>query len=1794
MVKSVYVPEAGGIIDFPDEATPQQMSAYVQAKYGMAQEAAPAAPTGPDDSSILGRAAYGFARGFTDIPGGIAALAYPAEEAAQTSGGRFSEEARKYLQETLGIDPEKDPTAAQQAAEALGSLASFLVPATGAAKGVALLGKGAQLAEGLSAAGRSAALVGKTAARAGTATAAAQGAALGAAQRAEKIQQQLASGMEISPEQQLAAQRLDAIIGLGEAAPIERFLGPLATMLGKVPASKAPLVERILQSRFANVAKAGGAEALQEAASGVANDLVEYGVYNPDVQIGQDILSNAGTGAFAGSLVEGIVQIAAGRKLRPYRQLQKDIAAEQGVNAQALRQSEISKAAEELRSMNVEGNVDIADEEFDGIPRVVIKTPAGNSIGNFLDRSEAEAAVETYKLRTGAKIALRTPEEAPGVFPVKINGKKFNSLDDIAIEREGLAAQVGKIREFATNPDLLKQMSEKNKVSPDFYKGVVDTSAKKIESKILKLDEFVATTQAREPIASPALTEEGVALGETIAPEEAPAEEAVPAEAVAPEPITEDFEPIGAVTPEAPVEEARFIEPETPIGTIPAEEAVPTRTEGRPTATAEQLSDLQTELFGAPKNIRDMTPEELSTYTAERDKRFPQEDVALYAAGPLPEAVRPRTLSEVDAVGPNIREYTPEAKKWYSDVLDGLNTRLEGIVPNNAKVRLNEFVQSEKNVLISGQARTEQTPNGMKSIVDLTTHILRPGMTVEEAVNELSNTLNHEIIHVLRDQGVIRPAEWRILSKAAQETNVYGKSYTYLDKAQAVYTPRGEAIASVYETEDAVIEEAVADMYRDWVKNKKAPPQTRGLFNRITEFFRRIFRAVKSSAYEKVFSQIESGDVGARTDVTPRETAVRLQAAPLPPYIQSKNATLFRPAPDVPFHRMVMDYFMGPPITAKTLKTAKYGDIELSRGTMRSTAFRQGYVDKNDFVALLEKARNMKDTGNFDLEMADTSATASLTFKDRSSQATIATIMLGDPTINFARAGDIQSATFVAKESNDSLLNVFKVMMKEGPVDPATGKPTDLREIFKSYATAIRARNKKAAGEPVPKELDDTYINTVIPFTQQNYPEVVEAYQMYQRVNKNVLKVLRDSGRISDAELANLSKNMDYYGFYREIYAEELVPGIASKTAGKFKLREYTGSEHGDLINDPMFVMIQNMQYLIDASMKNLAVTKVFNLARDMGEARLLGTSEQPDPGRGESTQVMFFHDKGVLKRFAVRDPGLVMALGSDERADIGSAMRHLSLPTHIIRESVTRDPAFMIANLLRDTVSSWITSSEDITPFIGTAKGMAGALKQSSSFQALMGRGVVGSYDLAMQGPAEVAATIRRRITPVNVHSITSIKGLNSVINRGWDRLGVWSEASDAATRIAVYDAAIAQGMSEAEASFRAIKILDFSRRGGSQLLSVMTKLIPFLNARIQGLDVLYQAGAAGARVLAGKSISERDAQLGKKFLVRGSMLAAISLGLEMLNDDDEDYKDLPDYVKNSNLLIPLKDLGLKGEFIAIPKPFEAGLLFSTLPQQFYKTMAGEASARENINLFVSSFGSTFGVNPIPQILLPALEVMVNHDFYTGLPLVSEGKARLAPELQYDSRTSSLAMMLSNIPLSYNMDTGKFEGLSPITIDNLIGGYAGPFGSLLVDAVGVAMEGLDAGPERMPKDLSQMPVIKRFFVDAESKSPKTVSQAYELFRIVDEANRSFSRLRQIGDAEAIKDFLDENKTVLSYKKYVFKLTDRLNKLSAYERQIERDNTMTDAEKLEAKKRLRETRLKLTEKVSEINAALGR
>ena len=150
-----------------------------------------------------------------------------------------------------------------------GSLASFLVPGTLAAKVAKVAGAGIKAQ--------------KVAAVAG---AGGMGVGLGAAEQINRVADQIAQGKEVDPEDFITATRLGGLIGASEILPIQRVLGDVIQVLRKVPKQNQDEAIKLIGGRLKRAFVTGGAEGLQEAVAGAFQDLVEKNYYNPEAVIG--------------------------------------------------------------------------------------------------------------------------------------------------------------------------------------------------------------------------------------------------------------------------------------------------------------------------------------------------------------------------------------------------------------------------------------------------------------------------------------------------------------------------------------------------------------------------------------------------------------------------------------------------------------------------------------------------------------------------------------------------------------------------------------------------------------------------------------------------------------------------------------------------------------------------------------------------------------------------------------------------------------------------------------------------------------------------------------------------------------------------------------------------------------------------------------------------------------------------------------------------------------------------------------------------------------------------------------------------------------------------------------------------------------------------------------------------------------------------------------------------------------------------------------------------------------------
>jgi hypothetical protein len=71
--------------------------------------------------------------------------------------------------------------------------------------------------------------------------------------------------------------------------------------------------------------------------------------------------------------------------------------------------------------------------------------------------------------------------------------------------------------------------------------------------------------------------------------------------------------------------------------------------------------------------------------------------------------------------------------------------------------------------------------------------------------------------------------------------------------------------------------------------------------------------------------------------------------------------------------------------------------------------------------------------------------------------------------------------------------------------------------------------------------------------------------------------------------------------------------------------------------------------------------------------------------------------------------------------------------PANLLRELVTKDPGFMLANMVRDSMSAYLTSGAKMTPIASTIANFGKAIAGTSpEFNALLNAGLLGGYEFS------------------------------------------------------------------------------------------------------------------------------------------------------------------------------------------------------------------------------------------------------------------------------------------------------------------------------------------------------------------------------------------------------------------------------------------------------------------------------
>jgi hypothetical protein len=780
--------------------------------------------------------------------------------------------------------------------------------------------------------------------------------------------------------------------------------------------------------------------------------------------------------------------------------------------------------------------------------------------------------------------------------------------------------------------------------------------------------------------------------------------------------------------------------------------------------------------------------------------------------------------------------------------------------------------------------------------------------------------------------------------------------------------------------------------------------------------------------------------------------------------------------------------------------------------------------------------------------LADSSSIAAVLFADRSSGVMAEAIKTGVPQYKNGLTKVVDF--FHNGKQYRGLIDIMDVLR--------TKKHGDLTEFAQAYAIAMRGKRLNEAGKPTPvsqKDIDEAKEN-IRQFTDADgYNPIVEWYGAWQAYNNKVITFLEDTGVVDQKGAESWRLASDYIPFYRALEPDYKITNPAKHPFGDLTklgaFRPYKGKT--DKINVPLVEsIVKNTAAAIDLGMRNVAQQRI---ARDMQKLQL---AKQVPASKKGTAGVVGFKVRGEPVFFQIYDHLIFESMTAIDSSGLEDISRIFFGPaSNLLRETVTRTPGFMLVNMLRDSLSAFVTSGARFLPFFSTFKGFA------SDISNLERTGVVGGYDFGFgrirdQGIGDMFREESKR---------RNRKGLPlNMFKTLWDAAGRATTRSDAATRQAVYNDVYARTGNEAEAHFQAMEVLNFSRRGSDPRVRAITTAIPFLNARLQGLDVLW-------RSFLGVNTAKRGVPRGTaalSFAMRGALISFATMLYWMASSDDERYLALPPEVRDNNWVFFIPGLDFP---VTIPIPFEVGLIFKTIPEVALNASFDKVTERQALESFKRGIGSTLELNLLygVQAWAPILEAQSNYSNYTGRPIVPIWLTGLRPEMRKTDSTSEVALFLqeatpylSTIPM-LGVESG---GVSPIKIDHVIKGYTGSTGAFILnwtDRVMRSKEGREAlanagykvtQPDFPEMALYEFPLAKRMFL-----SPQASGLTEQFYDLAEEVKQTYNTLRELedrGEYEEAQSLLSKTRGLLAIKQDVYEMRKTLADIREQERQIRR------------------------------------
>lgn len=612
----------------------------------------------------------------------------------------------------------------------------------------------------------------------------------------------------------------------------------------------------------------------------------------------------------------------------------------------------------------------------------------------------------------------------------------------------------------------------------------------------------------------------------------------------------------------------------------------------------------------------------------------------------------------------------------------------------------------------------------------------------------------------------------------------------------------------------------------------------------------------------------------------------------------------------------------------------------------------------------------------------------------------------------------------------------------------------------------------------------------------------------------------------------DLWANEFYVPFYR-ISEDEQKPTGQLSTSGLSRQQAVKRLKGGTQnLNDLLQNTMMNFNHLLDASLKNQAAAQAIENAQALGIARKVSSSNR------DTKTSTFIMEDGEQAYYEIDDPLVFQSLTALNNAGLNNAaMKIMRGFKRLFTNLTTTTPQFMIANLIRDTLQATATNDVSKNVFKNLVVG-AKTYKNERLRAQMMASGASFNFGhLYGSNPDELRAQLTRNMRDARI--IDGPMAIPNVIRAGWAKWNDVNNATENVNRAAIYDQN--QGQGKLKAAFEARDLIDFSSHGAWPAVRFLIDIVPFMNARIQGLDKIYRSGVKpGTNVIksifGGEQASASDKQMAGRFWSVTGALTLATVALYLHNQDDEEYEKLEDWQKDTYWFFRVGD-----QAFFIPKPFEVGAIATMaerITQQFVDDKATGGLFRERM---LHMMTDTFAFTVVPQAFQPSLDVYSNYDAFTKRPIESMGMDRLSPELRKRASTSKAGEWVSQglnstIGAIGDPDLNPFA-LSPVQVDHLIGGYFGQVGTWAASSADVAWR-VATGKEQPAQRWYEYQPVRRFYKNLgdEDRYTKYGTVFYEGLREAGRAYSDMKELREMGNLADAAEVAESNREILQLR----------------------------------------------------------